>query len=169
MRPRGIADQIALFGGFGLTTTCLEMPDNGQQGLGRMACQWAAIWSQQGTRLYQYGRWARRDERHRYSASRSSRSWTDWRRKPRRKSLNVACSDGGKPRCKTFRCRRQWCQGGFEQIASIPPTKGAPELKTFWRDPEHKAGASGRVFLCAGAGKSSGVPAGSTWDAFGLA
>ena len=70
--------------------------------------------------------------------------WTDGG-EAREKVFDVACSDGGAPDAN-FRCPDNGAKVDLNNC-SISSDKGAPELKTFWRDPEHKNGQRASYYV----------------------
>jgi len=85
--------------------------------------------------------------------------WTDGG-EAKEKVFDVACSDGGSPD-GTFRCPDNGAKVDLSDC-SISTDKGAPELKTFWRDPEHKAGQRASYYVRV---LENPVCRWSTWDA----
>lgn len=85
--------------------------------------------------------------------------WTDGG-EAKEKVFDVACSDGGIPDAN-FRCPDNGAKVDLSNC-SISTDKGAPELKTFWRDPEHKAGQRASYYVRV---LENPVCRWSTWDA----
>jgi hypothetical protein len=77
------------------------------------------------------------------------------------KVFDVACSDGGTVDAATNRCPDNGAKVDLSDC-SISSDKGAPELKTFWRDPEHKAGGRASYYVRV---LENPVCRWSTWDA----
>ena len=77
------------------------------------------------------------------------------------KVFDVACSDGGTVDAATNRCPDNGAKVDLSDC-SISSDKGAPELKTFWRDPEHKAGQRASYYVRV---LENPVCRWSTWDA----
>ncbi|GAB5482502.1 MAG: DUF3604 domain-containing protein [Parasphingorhabdus sp.] len=86
--------------------------------------------------------------------------WTDGG-KTNEKVFDVACSDGGTVDPVTARCPDNGATVNLTDC-SISTDKGAPELKTFWRDPEHKAGQRASYYVRV---LENPVCRWSTWDA----
>ncbi len=76
------------------------------------------------------------------------------------KVFDVACSDGGTPDAN-FRCPDNGAKVDLSDC-SISQDKGAPELKTVWRDPEHQAGQRASYYVRV---LENPVCRWSTWDA----
>ncbi|QJB69999.1 DUF3604 domain-containing protein [Parasphingorhabdus halotolerans] len=85
--------------------------------------------------------------------------WTDGG-KANEKIFDVACSDGGTVDAN-FRCPDNGAKVDLSDC-SISQDKGAPELKTFWRDPEHKNGQRASYYVRV---LENPVCRWSTWDA----
>lgn len=66
------------------------------------------------------------------------KGWADKAGKTHEMTYDVACSDGGVPDAKTYRCPDNGATVNL-QDCSISTDKGAPELVATWKDPEFKA------------------------------
>ncbi len=80
--------------------------------------------------------------------------------KTNEKVFDVACSDNGTPDA-SFRCPDNGASVNLEDC-SISSDSGSPELKTYWRDPEHKADQRASYYVRV---LENPVCRWSTWDA----
>ncbi|VAW04087.1 FIG00801583: hypothetical protein [hydrothermal vent metagenome] len=155
----GTRIKLRFFGGFGFTEAMLDDPE--------MVSKAYSTGVPMGGDLIGQGNvpgfivWAMRDA---MSAPLQRvqvvKVWTDGG-KANEKVFDVACSDGGTVDPKTYRCPDNGAKVNLTDC-SISQDKGAPELKTFWTDPEFNGSQRASYYVRV---LENPVCRWSTWDA----
>lgn len=153
----GTRIKLRFFGGFGFNQAMLNDPDMVRKAYNGGVAMGGDLVGKQAPGFIV---WAMRDA---LSAPLQRvqiiKVWTDGTG-TKEKVFDVACSDNGKPN-SNFRCPDNGATVNLNDC-SISANKGAPELKTFWRDPEHKAGQRASYYVRV---LENPICRWSTWDA----